>query len=263
MRPNQVKTIWSQGRSVLNGWLAIPSSFSAELMASLGWDSLLIDLQHGVVDYGDALAMMQAISTTNVTPLVRVPWNDPAIIMKCLDAGAYGVICPMINSRADAERFVGACNYAPQGYRSAGPIRAALYGGQDYIAKANETIVTLAQIESAESLGALDAICATPRLDGIYIGPSDLSLSLGGSGGLDHTDDKMLSVISDILAVGKRCGVKVGIHTVSVEYAKRMVAKGFDFVTVLSDARLMTEYGRNVVAGMRDKAAAGGPAAGY
>ena len=106
MRENRIRTMWAAGKAVVNGWLAIPNVFSAETMAHAGWDALTIDMQHGVVDYDAALAMLTAISTTSVAPVVRVPWLDPGIIMKMLDAGAYGIICPMVNTRADAERFV-------------------------------------------------------------------------------------------------------------------------------------------------------------
>ena len=115
--------------------------------------------------------MLQGICTTEVTPIARVPWNDPALIMKMLDAGAYGIICPMINTRAEAERFVGACRYAPVGYRSSGPIRAALWAGDDYHAKANDTVLTFAMIETAEAVRNLDEILTTPGLDAVYIGP--------------------------------------------------------------------------------------------
>lgn len=252
MRPNKVRTIWEQGGHVLNGWLGIPNSFSAEVMAQLGWDSLVIDLQHGLIDYQTAVLMMQAISTTPVVPMVRVPWNDPAIIMKCLDAGAYGVICPMINNRDEAERFIGACRYPPLGYRSGGPTRALIYGGQDYQAKANETIVALAMIETTDGLENLDSICTTPGLDAIYIGPNDLSLSMGGKGGLDQTDPAVVAAINRILGACKRHGIKAGIHTGSVAYAKAMIGKGFDLVTVLSDNRILAQFGRQVVSEMRE-----------
>ena len=188
MRENKLRTIWKQGGCVLNGWLAVPNSFCAEVMAHTGWDSLCIDIQHGMVDFQTAISMMQAISTTSVTPIVRVPWNEPGIIMKCLDAGAYGVICPMINTRADAERLVATCHYPPAGFRSSGPTRAALYGGSDYQAKANETIVVFAMIETAEALANLDSILSTPGLDAIFIGPNDLAISMGLPNSLDPTD---------------------------------------------------------------------------
>jgi 4-hydroxy-2-oxoheptanedioate aldolase len=263
MRPNNVKTIWEKDGYVVNGWLGIPAAFSAEVMAHLGWDSLVIDLQHGLIDYQMAVGMMQAISTTSTTPLVRVPWNDPAIIMKCLDAGAYGVICPMINNRAEAERFVQACRYPPKGYRSSGPIRALIYGGDDYQTKADDTIVTFAMIETVDGVKNLDEILSTPTLDAVYIGPNDLSLSHGGKGGLDQTDPKMVAVIDKILAAAKKHGRRAGIHTGGSAYAKAMIAKGFDFVTILSDNRLMALAGRQAIEEVKGGAKKGAPAGTY
>jgi len=256
MRENRVKQIWAGGGTVLNGWCAIPSGFSAELMAHLGWDSLVIDAQHGLVGYSDMVAMLQGISTTSVTPLVRVPWNDPAEIMKALDAGAYGVICPMINSRAECAALIGACRYAPRGYRSSGPVRAALYGGADYTVKANDTIIAMAMIETRDALSALDAIVSTPDLDAVYVGPSDLSVSMGLPHGLDRNEDVALRAFAEILATCRRHRVKAGIHTGSAAYAKRMVEMGFDFVTLMSDARFLTLAGGETVRDMRAAIAA-------
>jgi hypothetical protein len=124
MRENTLKAIWARGEAVVNGWLSIPSSFSAEVMAHQGFDSLTVDMQHGVIDYQTAVTLLQAISTTPTIPLARVAWNDPALLMKILDAGVYGVICPMISTREQAESLVQACKYPPHGYRSWGPVRA-------------------------------------------------------------------------------------------------------------------------------------------
>ena len=256
MRENTIRTIWATGGAVVNGWCAIPSGFAAELMAHMGWDSLVIDTQHGLVDYQVMVSMLQAISTTAVMPLVRVPWNDPAAIMKALDAGAYGVICPMVNSRADCERFVGACRYAPRGYRSSGPTRAVLYGGADYPAKANDTVLAMAMIETREALGNLDAILSTPELDGVYVGPSDLSVSLGLPHGLDRSEDTVMAALRSVLDGCRRHRVRAGIHTGSTAYAKRMIALGFQFVTVLGDTRLLTIAGNQAVREMRAGAGA-------
>jgi 4-hydroxy-2-oxoheptanedioate aldolase len=256
MRENKLRTIWKQGGCVVNGWLSVPSSFCAEVMAHTGWDSLCIDIQHGMVDFQTAISMMQAISTTSVTPIVRVPWNEPGIIMKCLDAGAYGVICPMINTRADAERLVATCHYPPAGFRSSGPTRAVLYGGSDYQAKANETIVAFAMIETAEALANLDSILSTPALDAIYIGPNDLAISMGLPNSLDPTESKVIEAITQILATCKRHGVKAGIHTGSAANAKAMIAKGFDFVTILSEARILAQAASAMVTDVKAAAAA-------
>ncbi len=251
MRANPVRQIWAEGKAVLNAWCAIPSAFSAEVMASLGWDSVTVDMQHGVVDYQDAVGMFQAISTTQAAPMARVPWNDPAIVMKMLDAGAYGLICPLVNSAEEAERFARACRYPPRGYRSSGPIRALLYGGADYFDHADDTIVTFAMIETTDALANLDAILAVDEVDAVYIGPSDLSLSLGGKPGLDQTNPVVFEAIETILAAAKRRGKRAGIQCNNTRYARRMVEMGFDLVTVMSDQRLMVAAGSKVVADMR------------
>ena len=156
MRPNRLRELWNAGKPVLNGWCQLPDSISAEVMAHQGWDSVSVDLQHSAVSEAAAITMLQAISTTDAVPLVRTPWNEPGVIMRLLDAGAYGVICPMVNNRADAEAFVAACRYPPDGIRSNGPYRALMYGGGDYQAHANAEIVTLAMIETREAMANLD-----------------------------------------------------------------------------------------------------------
>ena len=251
MRENRLRQIWQSGGAVVNGWLAIPNSFSAETMAHQGWDSLTIDLQHGVVDYQAMIPMLQAISTTDTVPVVRVPWLEPGILMKALDAGAYGVICPMVNTREDAQNLVAWTHYAPRGTRSFGPLRALLYGGADYPQHANDTIVTFAMIETARALDNLDDILSVEGLDAIYIGPSDLSLSLGCRPVLDDVDPKASEAIDHILARAKVHGVVAGIHNGTTEGALARVAKGFQFVTVSSDARLMAAGAQQVVARMR------------
>ena len=236
---------------VVNGWLAIPSSFSAELMAKQGWDSLTIDMQHGLVDYQAAVGMLTGISTTEVAPLVRVPWLDSGIIMKMLDAGSYGILCPMINNRRDAEELVSACRYPPRGHRSYGPIRALPYAGADYLEHADETIVVLPLIETKEALANLDDIMTVEGLDGVYVGPSDLSLSLGVQPKLEPDDSRVLEAFDTILSAAHRHGIRAGIHTANASYAKQMVGKGFQFVTVSSDARLIMTGASEAVSELR------------
>ncbi|WP_421882155.1 HpcH/HpaI aldolase family protein [Methylibium sp.] len=257
MRPNRLREIWKSGGAALNGWLAIPNSFSAETMAHQGWDALTIDLQHGVVDYQAMVPMLQALSTTATVPVVRVPWLEPGILMKTLDAGAYGVICPMVNTRDDAQKLVAWTHYAPRGTRSFGPVRALLYGGADYAQHANDTIVTFAMIETAQALDNLDAILSVEGLDAIYIGPSDLSLALGCTPTFDDVDPPVAQAIDHILARAKAHGVVAAIHNGSPEAALARIAKGFQFVTVSSDARLMAAGAQQVVAKMRARPAPG------
>ncbi len=248
MRKNKLKQMFKEGKPILNGWLQIPSAFSAEVMAHQGWDSCTMDMQHGVIDYSNALNMLQAISTTNVTPLARVNWNEPGQIMKILDAGCYGIICPMISNRSEAESFVKACMYPLKGYRSFGPIRGLLYGGNDYAENADNEILKLAMIETKESLEKLDEILDTPNLDGIYIGPADLSLALGEEPGFDRSEKtKAYKEILRILESAKKKNLLAGIHNGTVEYAQKMISKGFNLVTVGSDQRFMSAGAKDVI----------------
>jgi 4-hydroxy-2-oxoheptanedioate aldolase len=239
MRKNALKKTLGGGGRVLNAWLAIPNSYSAEIMAHQGWDSVTIDLQHGPVDFQAAVGMLQAVSTTDAVPMARVPWNDPALIMKLLDAGAYGLICPMINTRAEAEAFVAAARYPPQGNRSFGPNRAVQYGGADYWRHANEEVLLLAMVETATALENLDQILSVPGLDGTYIGPSDLSLSMGRSPTLDPTDSDVLAAMEVIRMKTRAKGLIAGVHTDSAKTALRRYGEGFQLCTILNDARLL------------------------
>lgn len=252
MRENKIRTIWGEGGVVLNGWLQIPSAYSAEMMAHQGWDSLTIDIQHGPVDYQVAVSMLQAISTTATIPLARLPWNEPGIIMKLLDAGCYGLICPMVNSRAEAEAFVGACRYPPQGYRSHGPNRALLYAGSDYAYQANETIITMAMIETEEALDNLDEILRVPGLDAIYVGPADLSRSLTGKSEVNFEAAPLAPALDKIIAATKKHGVVPGLHVGSPEQALQLAEKGFQFTTIGSDARLMKGGASQVITAFRE-----------
>ncbi|MCO5066294.1 MAG: aldolase/citrate lyase family protein [Rhizobiaceae bacterium] len=254
MRKNNLRTIWDSGGAAINGWLAIPNSFSAEVMAHAGWDSLTIDLQHGVQDYATSIAMLQAISTTSTVPLARVPWNEPGIIMKMLDAGCYGIICPMINTAQDAHDFVSACRYIPRGRRSFGPIRATLYAGADYPQHANDEIVTFVMIETQEALDNLDEILAVEGVDAIYIGPADLSLALGCTPKFDQDEKPVVEAIEMVVRKATEKGIVAGIQNGTPAYALKMIDLGFKFVTVASDARMMTARSSEIIGSMRGAA---------
>jgi len=257
MRANRLRAIWASGGAAINGWLAIPSHFSAETMAHQGWDSLTIDLQHGVVDYQAAVAMLTAISATDTVPVTRVPWLDPAHLMKVLDAGAYGVICPMVNSRADAQTLVACTRYPPAATRSFGPIRGLLYGGPDYPEHANDTTVVFAMIETRAGLDNLDDILATPGIGAVYVGPSDLSLGLGCKPAIDDVDPPAAEAIRHIVSRAKAHGEVAGIHNGRADVALKRIAMGYRFVTVSSDARLMAEGSQQVLSTMRAALPAG------
>jgi 4-hydroxy-2-oxoheptanedioate aldolase len=266
VRENTVKSIWKKGGAVVNGWMGIPSAIAAESMAHAGWDSLTADLQHGLIDYQAAVASFQAVATTSTIPLARVPWNEPGVMMKLLDAGAMGIICPMINSRAECEAFVGACRYAPQGYRSVGPTRAALThaGGNavNYVRAANDSVLTFAMIETKKAMGNLDEILSTPGLDAVYVGPADLGLSLGGEPRGDQTDPKIVEAIQTVLAACKKHKIYAGLHCGSTDYARKAIGWGFQFVTIQSDNALLSGAARSAVAAMREGNVTGGQSGG-
>lgn len=260
MRANTLKAIWARGEAVVNGWLAIPSAFSAELMAHQGFDAVTIDLQHGVIDYQMAVSMLQAIATTPTIPLARVAWNEPALLMKILDAGVYGVICPMVNTAAQAEAFVRACKYPPRGYRSWGPVRAALYAGEDYSAHANADLLVIPMIETAEALGNLEDILCVSGIDALYVGPADLSLALGYPPRLDQTEPAVVAAQRKIVAACQRRGVIAGIHTNTPHYALQMMQEGYQFVTITSDSHCLAAKAAAEVAVVRQRGVQAGQA---
>lgn len=240
MRPNRLIEKMKGPQPALNGWLSMGSTFVAELMANQAWDSLTIDMQHGINDYKTAVEMLRAISTTSVTPIVRVPWNEPGIIQRMLDAGAYGIICPMINTRKDCEAFVSVCRYAPQGSRSFGPVRAAIYGGNDYWQHANDNVLTFGMIETREALANVEEIVSVPGLSGLYIGPADLSLSLGFNPVTDQDHPEVRAAIERIKAAADRVGKFTVMHSVTIEQAKQVQERGFSMITVGNDSRILS-----------------------
>jgi 4-hydroxy-2-oxoheptanedioate aldolase len=225
---NNVKTVWASGKAVVNAWLAIPSGFSAEVIAQCGFDSVTVDMQHGVQDYLSMVQCFQAMNGHPVTPMVRVPWNEPGIIGKVLDGGAYGVICPMINTPQEAKNLVAYSKYPPMGVRSNGPIRSGLYGSAGtYQKTANQEIVLLPMMETKTAVENMEAILDVDGINGVYIGPSDL---------------------------GKR-GLYPGIHCSGAEGAVRAINMGFKLVTLSNESGLMMTYAKMQVAQTRKDSA--------
>jgi 4-hydroxy-2-oxoheptanedioate aldolase len=254
MIQNAIRAAWAAKKPVLNGWLSIGCPFSAEIMAAQGYDSITIDMQHGLVGYETTTLMLQAMRASGVTPMVRVPWLDPAAIMKSLDAGAYGIICPMVNSREDAERLVSYVRYPPNGVRSFGPTRVNFSAGADYGAHADEQVLCLAMIETLEAVANLDAIVSTPGLDGVYIGPADLTLGLTGRRyrtGFDREEPEVVAAIHNILHKAHAAGIRACLHNGSPEYAAKAISWGFDLVTVSNDVRLLADAAKSSVAATR------------
>ena len=251
MRENNLRRLWAEGKCAINGWCAIPSPYLAEIMAHEDFDSVTVDVQHGMIHFETALGMFQAISTTDATPLARAPWNEPGILMKLLDAGAWGIICPMINSREECEAFVGACHYPPDGYRSLSAVRAGLYGGPDYRQKSNSTILTIAMIETRKALDNLKEIVTVPGLDAVFIGPNDLAFSMGYEPKPEPNDPEVVEAIATILEESHKAGIKAGIHVFKGEDVKVRANEGFDFVSLSNDYRFVVSAAKAELAKAR------------
>jgi len=257
MRPNALKNKIADGVRCVGGWVAIPSAFSTEIYAAQGWDSVTLDMQHGSLDINDVVPLLQAIASAgDATPLARVPWNDPAHIMRVLDAGAYGIICPMINRKAEAEALVRSGRYPPMGERSFGPFRAAQYGGADYWQHANQEVLLFAMIETRQAVQNLDEILAVEGISGVYIGPSDLSLSLGKTPTLDPSDKEVLAAMATILEKTRNKGLIAGVHTDGAKTARRRFEEGFQMCTILNDVRLLAMGAAQAVRDARGQAPA-------
>jgi len=260
---NKLIESWDAGKPTVNGWLSIANVTTAEFMSHQGWDSLTIDLQHGFADYQVALQMLTAVKTSNAVPMARVPWLDEGIIMRMLDAGCYGIICPMVNTKEEAHRFVRACNYAPVGSRSFGPPRAMLHAGPDYWKTANDEILSIGMIETKQALDNLDAILDVEEMKGVYIGPADLSLSLGCTPKFDQEEETAVQAIEHVIKTAKAKGKRVGIHNGTVAYSRRTIEWGADFVTIASDMRLMIGAAQAVVKEFRETGNGGNSGGSY
>jgi 4-hydroxy-2-oxoheptanedioate aldolase len=240
---NKLKARITAGKANVNGWLAIPSGFSAEVMAQCGWDSVTVDMQHGVQDYQSMVQCFQAMQAHPVTSLVRVPWNEPGIIGKCLDGGAMGIICPMVNNASEAKALADAC------------LRAAMYGeASSYQATANDEILVIPMIETQQGIDNIDEILSVPGISGIYIGPSDMGLALGMIPILDREEPVILEIYGKLLASCKKHGKFAGIHNGTAAYAARMMQMGFQLCTIANDSGLMARAAREAVTATRKAA---------
>jgi 4-hydroxy-2-oxoheptanedioate aldolase len=249
----------AKGETALNGWIAVPNSFQAEVYAAQGFDACTIDMQHGAADINDIIPLLQAIQLSGPTAMVRVPWNEPGTIMRVLDAGAYGVICPMINTRKEAEAFVAAGRYPPIGGRSNGPFRASQFAGADYQPNANDEVLLLAMIETREALANLDEILKVPGLDGTYVGPSDLSLSFGKPAVLDPSDPEVVAAMATICKKTRAAGKIAGVHTDGAKTALKRFADGYQFCTLLNDVRALAIQAQSWIREVRGQAKVEGP----
>ncbi len=242
MRPNRLLQIFKDDEAAIAGWVGIDSAYAAEVVGSSGFDAVVIDCQHGMAGPSEMVAMLQALSHTPAVPMVRVSQNNLAEVNRALDAGAYGVICPLVNSAAEATAFAQACRYplnGMPGQRSYGPSRALIYGGADYAQHANAHVLALAMIETRAGLDDLDNIAAVPHLDGLFVGPSDLGIALGIGPSAAHDHPTLAAALLRIQQACAANGKAAGIWCASAEMARAMIAQGYQLVVPGHDVMWM------------------------
>ncbi len=251
-----LKTRWGAGEATLGAWCMMPGAISAEALGKAGFDWVLIDMQHGCMDYETALSMIRAVDLSDAVPIVRVPWNDPGIIGRVLDAGALGVVIPMIQSAADARRAVDACLYPPAGSRSFGPVRVGLRDGPGYFATANARVAVIPMIETAQALEEVEEIARTPGVDALFVGPFDLSIALGLPPGDNDGEPVFDAAIARITAAASAAGVATAVLSNAVVAPLRL-KQGFQMVSVVTDINALTMAARTDLAAVRHALAPG------
>jgi 4-hydroxy-2-oxoheptanedioate aldolase len=228
---------WAAGEPTFGAWLTVASTLTAEATARAGFDYVCIDNQHGGVDYEVTARMIQAVLLGGARPIVRVPWNEPGIVGKMLDAGAEGIVVPMVNTAEEAAAVVRAVRYPPLGARSFGPVFAGLRA-PGYHVEANARVAAVPMIETADALARLDDILSVDGIDAIYVGPADLSLSLGLPPANNDDSAVFTDALEAIVAACRRHGVVPGIHATGA-LADRRREQGFVMITVASDVLAM------------------------
>lgn len=253
MRPNTVKRLLLDGKPAIGTWLGLGSPLAAEWLAHQGFDWLNIEQEHGAIDASLTLSLLQAISTTDVVPLVRIPWKDPAYCKRALDAGAYGLFVPTVNTREEAEMIVGAMKYPPAGYRGLGGTRRVLYGGSDYVKQANDEILVILMIETAEGVRNAREILSVQGVDACFVGPNDLAASLGLAPTLDPPFEEYEQAIGRIFEACRQTGVAPGLHCPSAERAADRIEQGWQLIAINSDGGFMAQAASATVTAVRER----------
>jgi len=232
---NRVKEMLKEGKTTIGAWVTIGNADVAEIMAHRGFDWLVFDTEHAPLSVETVQNLMQATSGSDIVPIVRVAWNDMVLIKLALDIGSFGLVIPWVNTEEEAIRAVRATRYAPAGNRGVGPRRAASYGTKliEYLREADKEIVVVCQIETEDAIRNIGKILSVEGIDVLFIGPADLSTSLGHRGDWHHP--KVEEAISRVLEASKKANVAAGIFAMSIEDAKRYIAEGFRFVALGSD----------------------------
>jgi len=250
MKKNTVKEKLVAGKPSVGTWLSLASPISAEYMAHAGFDWLVVDTEHSPIGFETTVQCFQVICTTDTIPMARVAWNDPMLMKRLLDAGAMGLVVPMVNSAEEAEKAVKSMKYPPEGFRSLGGGRAGLYGS-DYMSWANDEIAVIVQIEHIDAVNKADEILSVKGVDACFIGPNDLAGSMGLKPDIHCRHPEHEKAVMRVLETAKKVGKPAGIHCVTVEAVNRRIDQGFQFIAMSSDAGLLRESAARVVSEIR------------
>lgn len=230
---NRLRTQLDAGERPIGGWCTLPTSFAAEIVGDCGVDYAVVDMQHGMTGYSDLVSLLQAIGSRGVVPLVRIPFEDFGLAQRALDAGAYGLIVPMVSTRDQAVAAVNSTRYPPVGERSYGPIRQKMHLGADP-AWVNSQILLLVQIETRLAMENVDEILAVDGIDGVYVGPADLALTHGLPVGAQS--DELDALLSQVVEACNARTAIPGIHTASGADCRRAFSLGYRMASVGTDA---------------------------
>jgi 4-hydroxy-2-oxoheptanedioate aldolase len=251
MRSNTVKHALRQDRPQVGTWLSLGSPMAARFMARAGFHWLTVDLEHSPIDIQDAATIFGQVADAGGIPLARVPSNTHENVKRVLDAGAFGVVFPMCNTREDAERAVAACKYAPEGNRSVGGGMHALNfatSPAEYYARANEEILVVVQIEHVDAVARCEQILSVPGIDACFVGPNDLLSSMHRTPAMETDEPEFVEAMRTVISTARKCGVAPGLHVGDAAMAKRRIAEGWRFVAISSELGFMQGRAEQVVA---------------
>lgn len=259
MKRNPVKAALKAGQPQVGTWLSLGNLYATRVMARVGFPWLTVDMEHSPIDISQGAMLFGAIAEAGCVPLARVPRGTHENIKRVLDAGAHGIVVPMVNTVEEAKLAVAAAKYPPTGNRSIGGGLHALNfdaTAGDYYKHANDEILVVLQTESPEGVDNAEAIYSLPGVDAIFVGPNDLTFQMRGPDGVDPTPDQLEAMLQRILAIGKKTGTPVGLHVQSVDDVKRRIAEGWRFLALGSELRFMTSEAQRMVSGLNLKKAA-------
>jgi len=253
MRKNSVKAALKAGLPQVGTWLSLGNVFAARLMARVGFPWLTVDLEHSPIGWDNAGQLFGAVADAGCICLARVPRGDHDYIKRVLDAGAHGIIVPMVNTVAEAKLAIAAAKYPPTGNRSVGGGMHAMNFNTtagEYFKHANDEVLVILQTESPEGVRNAEEIYSLPGVDAIFVGPHDLTFQMRGPDGKDPSPDEFEAMLQRILAIGKKCGTPVGIHVQTVEAAKMRIEQGWQFIALGSELRFMVSEAQKTVEGL-------------